>query len=649
MMTLKLDTTMKTNKMKCFWAGIGFTGLLLASCSDFLDENPAHIGTADTYFPTEEGLDGALNACYAQLRNIHYDRTIWLMGTDQFSENSYPQIINGKVPSITSYNAYCPSSLNEETGTFNSFWEKIYVGVDRCNRTLALEPVAQVDKDVLKKRMAEARTLRCLYYYYLVEQFGAVPFPLVSTDEIITTGERVSEETIYNQLCNDIVSAAASFPDYKVTEVGRVTKGVAQTLAAKLFLTRGYKSFGKGAEDFRVAARYADSVINSGQYTLLPHYRDLFVPSNEKNKEIIFAVQYSGDPIMDAVGDNYGNNFHSKFGIGYSDAVGQYRSTYYNRGLVGFAETFYLLDCFGVDTTAARYASYVVPAGRDAIAPPPSRYSYFQDKRFNASFIRLWMTEQSASNKKHIGTDYMRNMKITVSPGTGSEKMEYSPSQKELNTNYWIEQGRDTCIYIPRPDERDFLRTVTVDGAQHAFYETVNYVVVPREHWLNSQGWDSYRPTMFKFWEPGGNDDYQGVRDLYLFRLGEVYLIAAEAYLQAGDANTAAERINDVRRRANDVPVTSSSPMDILPEDVSIDFILDERTRELAGEELRWVELKRTGKLVERVKKYNLYAGSDWTPIGKPYIEEYHTLRPIPYAWWSLLSNKEEVAQNPGY
>ena len=97
------------------------------------------------------------------------------------------------------------------------------------------------------------------------------------------------------------------------------------------------------------------------------------------------------------------------------------------------------------------------------------------------------------------------------------------------------------------------------------------------------------------------------------------------------------------------MPVTSSSPMDILPEDVSIDFILDERTRELAGEELRWVELKRTGKLVERVKKYNLYAGSDWTPIGKPYIEEYHTLRPIPYAWWSLLSNKEEVAQNPGY
>ena len=640
---------MKTNKMKYFGVGAGLLGLLLTSCSDFLDENPAHIGTADTYFPTEEGLDGALNACYAQLRKIHYDRTIWLMGTDQFSENSYPQIINGKVPSITSYNAYCPSSLNEETGTFNTFWENIYVGIDRCNRTIALESTAQVDQEVLKKRMAEAKTLRCLYYYYLVEQFGAVPFPLESTDEIITTGERVPEETIYNQLCNDIVSAAAAFSDYKVDQVGRVTKGVAQTLAAKLFLTRGYKSFGKGTEDFNVAAQYADSVINSGQYSLLPHYRDLFVPTNEKNAEIIFAVQYSGDPIMDAVDSNYGNNFHSKFGIAYDNAVGQYRSTYYNRGLRTFNETFYLLDCFGVDTTGAQYTSYVVPAGRDGITPPPAQYSYFQDKRYNASFIRLWMAEQSASNKKHIGTDYMKNMTITMSPGTGSEAMEYSPSQRELNVNYWIEQGRDTCIYIPRPDERGFLETVTVGGEQHAYFETVNYVVVPREYWLNSVGWDSYRPTMFKFWEPGSYDDYKGVRDLYLFRLGEVYLIAAEAYFQAGNANTAAERINTVRRRANDVPITSSSPMDILSGDVSIDFILDERTRELAGEELRWMELKRTGKLVERVKKYNLYAGSDWTPIGKPYIEEYHNLRPIPYAWWSLLSNKEEVAQNPGY
>jgi hypothetical protein len=89
--------------------------------------------------------------------------------------------------------------------------------------------------------------------------------------------------------------------------------------------------------------------------------------------------------------------------------------------------------------------------------------------------------------------------------------------------------------------------------------------------------------------------------------------------------------------------------MDITIADVDIDFILDERTRELAGEELRWNELKRTRKLIERTLRYNWWANSPYIPGGKAYLSEHHYLRPLPYSWWSLLSNKEEVQQNPGY
>ena len=98
----------------------------------------------------------------------------------------------------------------------------------------------------------------------------------------------------------------------------------------------------------------------------------------------------------------------------------------------------------------------------------------------------------------------------------------------------------------------------------------------------------------------------------------------------------AAFYFNEVRKRAAfpgvEIPL-------ITPEELDIDEILDERGRELAGELHRWPDLKRTGKLLERVKKYN--------PYGGPNIQEYHTLRPIPQS--QIDRTKNEFGQNPGY
>lgn len=70
-------------------------------------------------------------------------------------------------------------------------------------------------------------------------------------------------------------------------------------------------------------------------------------------------------------------------------------------------------------------------------------------------------------------------------------------------------------------------------------------------------------------------------------------------------------------------------------------FILDERARELGGEQQRWFDLKRTGKLLERVKAYN--------PDAKVNIKEHHLLRPIPQTQLDAIINKEEFGQNAGY
>lgn len=125
-------------------------------------------------------------------------------------------------------------------------------------------------------------------------------------------------------------------------------------------------------------------------------------------------------------------------------------------------------------------------------------------------------------------------------------------------------------------------------------------------------------------------------RDYMYMRLGETYLIAAEALMMQGKLTEAAFYFNEVRKRAAfsgvEIPLIS-------PEELDIDEILDERGRELAGELHRWPDLKRTGKLLERVRKYN--------PYGGPNIQEYHTLRPIPQT--QIDRTKNEFPQNPGY
>lgn len=131
----------------------------------------------------------------------------------------------------------------------------------------------------------------------------------------------------------------------------------------------------------------------------------------------------------------------------------------------------------------------------------------------------------------------------------------------------------------------------------------------------------------------------QTFRDHYHMRLAETYLLRAEAYLKAGSPGLAAADINKVRERAN-APLIDGG-------DVDIDFILDERTRELHFEEFRTLTLKRTGKLVERVRANNPWYNGKFSPEIST-IDDYHSLWPIPSQ--EIERNSEAVLeQNPGY
>ena len=145
-------------------------------------------------------------------------------------------------------------------------------------------------------------------------------------------------------------------------------------------------------------------------------------------------------------------------------------------------------------------------------------------------------------------------------------------------------------------------------------------------------------PHTTKWYQFDSKDEFgfAMIKDIILMRLGETYLLLAEAQFKQGKLAEAATTLNVIRSRANATPVA--------PGDVTLDYILDERARELVGEEHRRMTLMRTKTLVERAKRLNAVS-----PVNQLNgIEDKHLLMPIPQAEINL--NKDaKLEQNTGY
>lgn len=228
----------------------------------------------------------------------------------------------------------------------------------------------------------------------------------------------------------------------------------------------------------------------------------------------------------------------------------------------------------------------------------PSRYllSLFdetKDSRYSATFKTVWIANTAVAGRLAVGDTAIVATKRAVSAAVrASKKYRIFDTNDMYNANG---TGKNRLQYV-------CLRKFD----------------------------DPTRPTI---------QEEQSARDAYVIRLADVYLMAAEAQFKLGNLSQAVTLINTVRERAA-LP-GKTADMRITANDLSLSFILDERARELAGEQVRWFDLKRTNQLVSRVKANNPEAGAS--------IQDYHTVRPIPQRQLDAILNGNEFMQNQGY
>jgi hypothetical protein len=188
----------------------------------------------------------------------------------------------------------------------------------------------------------------------------------------------------------------------------------------------------------------------------------------------------------------------------------------------------------------------------------------------------------------------------------------------------------DTVFYCPK-------KTLTSYSSK---YTTYDYAKVYSAT-TNAPIQNKFYVALSKFMDPtrASVSEAQSARDVFVIRLAEMYLIAAEAKFNLNSSDSAAYFINQIRTRAA-LP-GHTAQMQITASQVTLDFILDERARELCGEQIRWFDLKRTGKLISRINTMN--------PDAAKYVQSYHLLRPIPQTQIDAVTNKTVFTQNPGY
>ncbi|HIW44335.1 MAG TPA: RagB/SusD family nutrient uptake outer membrane protein [Candidatus Prevotella stercoripullorum] len=657
------------NKIRNF--GLASLALLtLGSCSDILDEQP-RTDFDPNFFTQQGGVEGGLTALYAHLRDTYgqgYYYNNCETGTDEYT---YGQ---GADANFKDADLSGAGSLTPESSRSDVLWNSSFTYINTASGVIENGTAAGMAESLL----SEARFFRAFDYFRLVQMFGGVPLDLGSGElKFNITPARVSKRNTVPE-----VYTKAIFPDLLIAienlpESGRVTGGVTKT-AARLVLAQAYLTYGWWLENpndiptypecdrvdpdghdaqwyFQAAYDTAlEGIQNPGPFALQPTFYDVHLGSNDRNNEILLyadhtenSEEYNGGSLSYGSG-GAPDNFASWMVAWSYDTMTALRGN----------------DASASFTPVLRAATQDLGRPWVRMAPPQEVFkNTFADKTYDSRYDGTFTTVFRSN--WNLSADYA-DLQTAINP---YNKLE-------------IRLGEPVMTFL---DE-------DIPGIK---YLTAEELATDKDkgHFGNSVGggWLPDRPDYVvgpsaisrrKFpilWKLGpyrtdnngtiGQPNAGSTRPFNILKFSELYFAAAEAAVKGAQTQpnySARELINKIRGRAgvwrfsnakNEVYEEdfSQEMKDATPQTITIDYILDELSREYFGEGHRWFDLVRTQTWAERAATYTI-ADINWDShepqtFTRDIPKEYY-LRPIPQSQldaMEMTAEERDAFQNPGY
>lgn len=259
--------------------GILAIGVAAVSCND-LEQAPSNKFTDKNYWTSPARAQNVVNMAYNQMYNAN-----WFWTDESLSDN----VVDGN--RVSEARLMRRGMATPSLGTYSSQWSDIYGGLKTCHVFLDHVSLMNMDETLRSRMIAEIRFVRAFLYFRLTNLYGAVPFftsdiTLEQANTIARTPAEQIRSFIHSEL-DDIVADLPSKNDLSAADNGKITKGAALMLQARVYLMEG---------DWDNVIRYCDMLINRqgefGSYELFNSYAGLFKEENEYNCEVILDRSY---------------------------------------------------------------------------------------------------------------------------------------------------------------------------------------------------------------------------------------------------------------------------------------------------------------------------------------------------------------------
>jgi hypothetical protein len=295
-------------KLIQFLAMISFVAVSWGCKESFLELAPVSNPNADNFYKTKTDFDLATNAAYNTLYTVYHPQGPVSYAGELMSDNVTIFNISGNQADKWQFRDY---SLAPANTMVYQFWQDFYKSLYNINIILSKIETADLDAAYKSQVQGEMLFLRSLYYFNMVRIWGDVP--LVTAP--VTAAEsynilRAPSAEIYAQIIKDLTDAKSKLSATSAI-AGRATKGAAQTLLGKVYLTSGDKTN---------AAKELKEVYDSKKYELLPSYPSLWDVKNKNTKESIFEIQYLGGAATNPYSNYYLEFFPNSNALGFYGA-----------------------------------------------------------------------------------------------------------------------------------------------------------------------------------------------------------------------------------------------------------------------------------------------------------------------------------------